>query len=268
MFWAVFILTLCAVAFGIAIYRIDKNVKSKYEKNFNPNEWQLPGHIDLPAPIETTLKVPLPASVQSSLATASVKVTYEIKPCVYSGAQQAFYKAVQVALAGEYYLLTNMIAADLLNVVAGNTLAKQVALNALTTKQFDVVVCDKATLTPVCVIDVGNTLDAQLKSACESAQLPLVSFNAQANYDSQLLRAKILSAINVKPSPVGSSNESTLDIVDEKPINTLKNNGIDLVLCPECSALMLKRKAKNGEHAGKLFWICSTYPKCRGMLPT
>jgi hypothetical protein len=267
MFWVVLILTIFAVAFGLAIYRIDKNVKSKYEKKFNPNEWQLPGHIELPAPIETTLKIPSPANVQSSVPTASVKVTYEIKPSVYSGAQQAFYKAIQVALAGEYYLLTNINVADVLGVVAGNTLATQVALNQLAAKQFDLVVCDNVKLTPVCVIDFGNTHDAQLKAACESAQLPLVSFNTQADYDSQLLRAKILSVINAKHSPANFNNESALDIADEKPINNLKDNGIDLVLCPECSAVMLKRKAKNGENAGKLFWICSTYPKCRGILP-
>jgi hypothetical protein len=267
MFWVVLILTIFAVAFGFAIYRIDKNVKSKYEKKFNPNEWQLPGHIELPVSIETTLKVPSPANVQSSVPTASIKVTYEIKPSVYIGAQQAFYNAIQAALAGEYYLFTNINVADVLGVVAGNTLATQVALNHLVAKQFDFVVCDKAKLMPVCVIDFGNAVDAQLKSVCESAQLPLVSFSAQASYDSQLLRAKILSVINVKHLPVGMSNESALDIVDEKPSNTLTDNGIDLVLCPECSAVMLKRKAKNGENAGKLFWICSTYPKCRGILP-
>lgn len=267
MFWAVLILAIFAVAFGIAIYRIDKNVKSKYEKKFNPNEWQLPDHIELPVAIETTPKVSLPVQVQSSVPAASVKVAYEIKPSVYGGAQQAFYKAIQVALAGEYYLFTNTNAADVLNVVAGNTLATQVALNNLTAKQFDFVVCCKAKLTPVCVIDVGNRVDAQLKSACESAQLPMVGFNTQADYDSQLLRAKILSVIAVNASVVALNNESTINIVDEKSINTLKDNGINLVLCPECSAVMLKRKAKNGEHAGKLFWICSTYPKCRGILP-
>jgi hypothetical protein len=267
MFWAVFILTLCVVAFGVAIYRIDKNVKSKYEKKFNPNEWQLPGYIELPVSVESTLKIPSPLHVQPHTSTASVKMTYEIKPSAYSGAQHAFYKAIQVALAGEYYLFTKVNAADVLNVAAGNVLATHAAVNNLTLKQFDFVVCDRATLTPVCVIDFGNRVDAQLKSACESAQLPLVSFNAQASYDSPLLRAKIVSALDVKDSSVGLSNESALDIVDEKPINNLQENGIDLVWCPACSAVMLKRKAKNGEHAGKLFWLCSTFPKCRGMQP-
>lgn len=263
MFWAVLILMVLAVAFGIAIYRIDKNAKSKYEKNFNPNEWQLPGHIELPSPVDSSLK---PQShIQSIAPVASVKVTYETKLSIFSGAQYTFYKALAAALKDEFTLLTNINATDILAVVASNALATQVALNNVVGKQFTFVVCDKAQLTALCVIDFGNAIDVQLNSACKSAQLPVVSFSAQPDYDSQLLRAKILSVIAVKDSPEVLSNESTLEIVDEKPTNNLNDNGIELVLCSDCSAVMLKRKAKNGEHAGKLFWICSTYPKCRGM---
>ncbi|HOY22534.1 MAG TPA: DUF2726 domain-containing protein [Cellvibrio sp.] len=265
MFWAILILTLFVVAFGLAIYRIDKNAKAKYEKNFNPNEWQLPGHIELPAPVESQLKIqPQP---QSSLPAANVKVTHETKPSVYSGAQCTFYKALEAALESEFALLTNINAADVIAVVASNTLATQAALNNLTGKQFAFVVCDKVQLTALCVIDFGCAVDVQLKAVCESARLPLMSFNALTDYDSPLLRAKILNAIGLKDSRAELNNESALDIVDEQPVNNLKDNGIDLVLCPDCSAVMLKRKAKNGENAGKLFWICSTYPKCRGMLP-
>lgn len=267
MFWAALIFMAFAVAFGVVIYRIDKNAKSKYDKTFNPHEWQLPGHIELPAPTESQLKIQLQPQIQtqSFLPAANVKVTYDIKPSVYSGAQYTFYKAIEAALKDEFALLTNINAADVIAVVASNALATQVALNNVTAKQFTFVVCDKTQLTALCVIDFGNAIDIQLKSACENAQLPVVSFSTQADYDSQLLRAKILNVIDVKASVEVLSNESALDIADEKPINNLKDNGIDLVLCPECSAVMLKRKAKNGEDAGKLFWLCSTYPKCRGM---
>lgn len=264
MFWALFILTMFVVGFGMAIYRIDKKAKAKHEKSFNPNEWQLPGHIELPATLEPSLKPQ--AQIQPLAPVASVKVTYEPKSSVYSEAQSVFYKALDAALRSEFALLTNMSATDVLRVVASNTLATQVALNNLVDKKFAFLLCDKTQLTALCVVDWGNAVDAQLKAACESANLPVVSFNTQADYDAQILRAKILSVIAVKDSAEVLSSESALNIVDENPRNNLKDNGIELVLCPECSAVMLKRKAKNGEHAGKLFWICSTYPKCRGML--
>jgi restriction system protein len=35
--------------------------------------------------------------------------------------------------------------------------------------------------------------------------------------------------------------------------------------CPNCGAGMVKRVAKQGSHAGKAFWGCSRFPKCRGI---
>ena len=35
--------------------------------------------------------------------------------------------------------------------------------------------------------------------------------------------------------------------------------------CPRCGAEMVKRTAKQGANAGRLFWGCSTFPKCRGI---
>jgi restriction system protein len=35
--------------------------------------------------------------------------------------------------------------------------------------------------------------------------------------------------------------------------------------CPRCGSAMVKRVAKQGANAGKAFWGCITYPKCRGV---
>lgn len=37
--------------------------------------------------------------------------------------------------------------------------------------------------------------------------------------------------------------------------------------CPKCGADMVKRIAKQGANAGQTFWGCSTYPKCKGVMP-
>ena len=266
MLWLVLILAVL----GVIIYLADKKIKAKYEDKFNPQEWDLPGNLELPAAMQPQPQVQLPPPA------ASVKLGYEKKLSVLSGAHHAFYKVLPAALGGEFNVLTNINVADVLAVVANsNKLAAQVGLNNLATKQFAFLVCDKAQLTPLCVLDVGNTLDPQLKSICESAQLPVVTFSLQTEYDAQLLRAKILAAMGLEDALQRAHKESALDIVDEKPTNNLQDNqikdsrikdsGIDLVLCPECAAVMLKRKAKTGENAGKLFWICLTYPQCRGM---
>ena len=37
--------------------------------------------------------------------------------------------------------------------------------------------------------------------------------------------------------------------------------------CPRCGGAMVKRVAKTGAHAGREFWGCVSYPKCRGVRP-
>ena len=38
-------------------------------------------------------------------------------------------------------------------------------------------------------------------------------------------------------------------------------------ICPRCGVPMVKRKAKRGEYAGREFWGCPNYPKCRNLVP-
>lgn len=37
--------------------------------------------------------------------------------------------------------------------------------------------------------------------------------------------------------------------------------------CPQCGAAMLLREAKRGPNAGRHFWGCKEFPKCRGTRP-
>ena len=37
--------------------------------------------------------------------------------------------------------------------------------------------------------------------------------------------------------------------------------------CPKCDAPMVRRVARRGKNAGKEFWGCSTFPKCRSIVP-
>jgi tetratricopeptide (TPR) repeat protein len=39
-------------------------------------------------------------------------------------------------------------------------------------------------------------------------------------------------------------------------------------ICPSCNKRMVRRKAADGPHAGKHFWVCAEYPRCRSVAPT
>jgi len=46
----------------------------------------------------------------------------------------------------------------------------------------------------------------------------------------------------------------------------VKEDVLDTALCPKCNEPMVKRISKKGDNAGKEFWGCSKFPKCRGVL--
>jgi restriction system protein len=59
----------------------------------------------------------------------------------------------------------------------------------------------------------------------------------------------------IKPSV--SSTQSTTQYVSTSTTNPV---------CPECGASMIKRTAKQGANAGNMFWGCSKYPQCHGIV--
>jgi len=39
------------------------------------------------------------------------------------------------------------------------------------------------------------------------------------------------------------------------------------IACPDCGGAMVHRSAKRGSNAGKMFWGCASYPRCKGTRP-
>lgn len=272
MFWVIFVVTVLFVVAGVAIYRMDKKVKAKYSKNFNPHEWALPGHIDGSGAVaEPLLESPLLKAPLLGAPAVADKIHYSTKPSVFTSAKLSFIKNLRAALTEEFALLTNINAADVLSVRAtSNLVATKMADNNIAAKQIDVVLCDKLQLTPVCIIVLSDDKQLMLANACESAGLPMVIFSLSDEPNAAAIRASVLSALGVSEEKLqaNAQAESVLDILEIKTKKSAtETSAVEFKVCPACAGVMLKRKAKTGASAGKLFWICATYPKCRGMVP-
>lgn len=66
---------------------------------------------------------------------------------------------------------------------------------------------------------------------------------------------------NVQKNPVPSAPSH-----DEKAAPPTSTEATPAPLCPQCKATMVQRTARKGVNAGKNFWGCSQYPKCRGVV--
>lgn len=65
-------------------------------------------------------------------------------------------------------------------------------------------------------------------------------------------------------SPVSNNAELKQEI--REIVNNDTDSKEDLI-CPRCSSKLVLRTAKKGENAGKQFYGCSNYPKCRYIMP-
>lgn len=63
-------------------------------------------------------------------------------------------------------------------------------------------------------------------------------------------------------------NERRKELPFRRDIHMENETGVSqpVPLCPKCGKKMVLKTARQGEHAGKTFWGCSSYPKCNGIV--
>lgn len=144
---------------------------------------------------------------------------------------------------------------------------RQAALNRVSRKHLDFVLCDAATLRPALAIELDDRSharddrrerDAFVDRVLDSVGLPLVRVPAQRSYDTRALAATLAAAR--ASAQVASSREvgATGEAVEVGGV------------CPRCGGRLERRMARHGQRAGEAFLGCCNYPQCRytATLPT
>lgn len=72
-------------------------------------------------------------------------------------------------------------------------------------------------------------------------------------------------ALAAAPAPAVTAAATDQAPAPAGPAATI--NPAALISCPNCNSGMNKRRAGNGPHAGKWFWVCGSYPQCKGLVP-
>ncbi|MBR5303888.1 MAG: NERD domain-containing protein [Candidatus Gastranaerophilales bacterium] len=95
--------------------------------------------------------------------------------------------------------------------------------------------------------------------------------NANANYALEFSSEK--SMLEIANSYLRAHVENAKDytekyneyLINEKPEQHIQNIE-EKIICPKCGAEMIKRVAAKGSNAGNVFYGCSKFPKCRGII--
>ena len=177
---------------------------------------------------------------------------------LFTPAERSFLGVLNQAVGEKAQIFGKVRVADVITTKKGLTASvRQTALNKITNKHFDYLLCDKEDLSVLCAIELNDNShnsektkkrDAFLESACESANIPLVQIKAQATYNINEIKEALIKYL---PNPIIE------DVAKEVAVETSEK------ACPECSSAIVEKVAKKGKNAGKKFLACSSFPNCR-----
>lgn len=196
-------------------------------------------------------------------------LSYRRHSALFSAAERSFLGALDLATGRDFRIFGKVRVGDLLAPQDGlGASTRMAALNKINRKHFDFVLCRPNDLSVLCVIELNDKShqnksrqlrDSFLVDACEGAGLPLVMFDAKRVYTPSEIGARIAEAIAEKTSVYSKPPRRAAE-ADEEPVAPAPDTP---PRCPRCASVMVLRTAKGGDKAGKPFWGCPRFPRCR-----
>jgi len=172
-----------------------------------------------------------------------------------SAAEFSFYRVLKLAVKDRAVILAKVNLADIFFVARPKE--NQSYRNKIDRKHVDFLGCDPTTMKPLFGVELDDKSysrsdrverDVFVDQICQVAGLPLLRVPAKAGYEPNQLAAQLAAYLGGQPaSPVAVP----VAVTGQSP------------LCPKCGIPMVSRTASKGQNAGKQFWGCSNYPRCR-----
>ena len=197
---------------------------------------------------------------------------YRRRSALFSPAERSFLGALDLATGRDFRIFGKVRVGDLLAPQDRlDASARTTALNKINRKHFDFVLCRPHDLSVLCVIELNDkshqNRDRQLRDyflidACKGARLPLLMFDARRVYSPSEIGAKIAKAVSENTPSNSKPPVQAAEVDDEQ--SSLEPDAPPR--CPRCASIMVMRTAKGGDNAGKDFWGCPNFPRCREIL--
>jgi Protein of unknown function (DUF2726)/Topoisomerase DNA binding C4 zinc finger len=197
-------------------------------------------------------------------------IAFQRKDTFFSAAERSFLGVLEQAVGDRGRVFGMVRVADVLEPNRGMNGKERIsALNRITSKHFDFVVCDPNTMAVVCAIELNDKSHARndrsdrdefLVSACASAGLPMIQIPCRNSYSVSEIQESVLPHISgASPEDAGQQAGG----ISIRPADYVEELLPGQRLCPKCHSPLIERTASKGTHAGKKFMACSAYPRCR-----
>jgi Protein of unknown function (DUF2726)/Topoisomerase DNA binding C4 zinc finger len=211
---------------------------------------------------------------------------------LFTPAERSLLGVLEQAVGEDFRIFGKVRVVDVVSVRSmSNRSAYQRALNKITSKHFDFILCNKDDLSILGAIELNDRShqqtkrqerDSFLERVCKVASLPFIQLQARRGYSIIELRDTVRRALGGMDGRMTNLARPDGRPKETEPVGTLASDthadstnhkidygktDLEAPRCPKCSARMVRRETKKGANAGELFWGCSTFPKCRSIVP-
>ncbi len=185
---------------------------------------------------------------------------YKLRDDFLSNAEISFYHVLRTALDGAGVICPKVSLAELFFVTEKKDY--QSYFNRIDRKRVDFVVCDAKTMKPWYAVE----LDDKSHQRADRQERDRFVETLFTRAGVKLLRVPVRASYTISEVK-GWLQAAKLDAeaaADPRPVEFTAEN---IPLCPKCGLPMVKRTAQSGLNAGKSFYGCVNYPRCKEILP-
>lgn len=184
---------------------------------------------------------------------------YLLRDDFLSRAEHSFYLVLRSSIPEDITVCPKVSLGDVFYVGSRDPSLFRAYTNKIDRKHIDFLLCDSKTMRPLMGIELDDKShqradrqerDEFVKEVFQVAQLPLLRVPVRPSYPSAEIMQKVEAALKNRFPMQGGPPPGR----GSAPY------------CPKCSIPMQLRTAKSGANAGRQFWGCSNYPKCREIL--
>jgi len=202
------------------------------------------------------------------------ELPYQGREVLFTPAELNFLNTLEQSLNENFKVYGKVRVADIIEPKNGlEGKARQSALNRISSKHVDFVICNARSLAIEMVIELDDSSherrdriarDAFLDAALAAAHVPIVRFSVKRAYTLRELQTKLGGFVVSAQEPVQGK---AVEVAEPEPVIAKPAPVNDVEGCATCGSDMKLREKKSGDEAGKKFWVCTRYPECRNVVP-
>ena len=193
-----------------------------------------------------------------------------------SAAEHSFYMVLKSLVMDYFAICPKVSLSDIFFVKSGGNKGDSMTyLNKINRKHVDFLICKPDTMQPVLGIELDDSSHRRTDRAARdlfvddvfsAAGLPILHIPVARTYDSKEL-ARMLKPHLASKTEDAASQVAPVSVPPKATESVHIEADGDGKVCPKCGGEMTIRIARQGPNAGRQFYGCSNFPKCKMVLP-